>query len=93
MSFLSYLQALALLAALLAALVGAAAFLRRSKSLDRLRDYLKLPGQSLMLVSTLALDAKTRLVVVKDGEREHLILVGQGLLLESRPVADATVTS
>lgn len=87
MSLLSYLQAMAALAALLALLVGGAAFLRRSKSLDRLRDYLKLPERSIQLTSSLALDAKTRLVVVRDGEREHLILVGQGRLIESRPAS------
>lgn len=84
MNLPQYLGAMALLAALLALLVGGATLLRRSKLLDRLRETLKLPGRTLTVVSSVGLDAKTRLVVVQDGEREHLLLVGHGQLLETR---------
>ena len=85
MNTVDYLGAMALLALLLAALAGATAALRRSNALERLRDALKLPGQALTVVSAVALDTKTRLVLVKDGDREHLVLIGDGRLLETRP--------
>lgn len=91
MSLPEYLGALALLAALLAAVAGGAAFVRRSKALDSFRAAFSLPKRSLTVMSAVALDARTRLVVVRDGEREHLIVVGQARLLETRPARDREV--